>query len=95
VDSHGRRKLARSGKRRRDRGPPTHAFTVDEFCDAHRISKARYYELKLEGLAPDEMIVGRRRIISHEAADVPSGFDLSPPRARARERHRHWSWWIA
>ena len=60
-------------------GPPTHAFTVDEFCDAHRISKARYYELKLEGLAPDEMIVGRRRIISHEAADVPSGFDLSPP----------------
>jgi hypothetical protein len=32
---------------------PTHAFTVDEFRDAHRISKARYYELKLEGLAPD------------------------------------------
>lgn len=58
-----------TGRKRRDCGPPTHAFTVEEFCDAHRISKARYYELKLEGLAPEEMVIGRRRIISFEAAE--------------------------
>jgi len=58
-----------SKKQRRDRGSPTHAFSVLEFCDAYRISKARYYELKAKGLAPVEMIVGRRRIISHEAAE--------------------------
>jgi hypothetical protein len=55
-------------KRRRNRGSPTLAFTIQEFCDAHRISKARYYELKERGLTPDEMMVGRLRIISFEAA---------------------------
>jgi hypothetical protein len=58
-----------SKRRRRDLGLPTHAFSVPEFCDAHRISKARYYELKQQGLTPVEMVVGRRRIISHEAAE--------------------------
>jgi hypothetical protein len=53
---------------RRNRGPPTHAFSVPEFCDSHRISKSRYYELKQQGLTPDEMVVGRRRLISFEAA---------------------------
>lgn len=62
-----RRKV--TGRKRRDRGPPMHAFSVLEFCDAHRISKARYYELKQQGLAPVEMVVGNRRIISHEAAE--------------------------
>jgi hypothetical protein len=63
------RKVVPSGKRRRNRGPATHAFSVQEFCDAHRISKARYYELKQQGLTPVEMVVGKRRIISHEAAE--------------------------
>jgi hypothetical protein len=44
------------------------AFTVPEFCDAHRISEAHYYELKKLGLGPVEMEVGRRRIISFESA---------------------------
>jgi hypothetical protein len=59
-----------SGKRPPIRGPPVprSAFTVREFCESHRISRARYYELKQQGLAPMEMIVGRRRLISFEAA---------------------------
>jgi hypothetical protein len=44
------------------------AFTVEEFCRAHRISSATYYEMKKVGLGPEEMEVGRRRIISIEAA---------------------------
>ena len=30
----------------RNRGPPSLAFTIQEFCDAHRISRAHYYNLK-------------------------------------------------
>ena len=50
--------------------PPAYAtaFTVEEFCRAHRISGATYYELKKAGQGPDEMAAGRRRIISFEAA---------------------------
>jgi hypothetical protein len=53
------------------RGPPPRAaFTVPEFCAAHRISVAKYYEMKKEGWGPVEMEVGRRRLISYEAASV-------------------------
>jgi hypothetical protein len=54
----------------RARPPPSPraAFTVPEFYAAHRISVARYYEIKKEGWGPAEMIIGRRRIISFEAA---------------------------
>jgi hypothetical protein len=71
LKSKRRRKATAPGKskrKRRNRGPPTHAFSVPEFCDAHRISKAQYYLLKAQGLAPVEMVVGGRRIISYEAA---------------------------
>jgi hypothetical protein len=50
--------------------PPRAAFTVPEFCEAHRISQAKYYEMKKEGWGPVEMEVGRRRLISYEAASV-------------------------
>ena len=57
-------------ERPRPRGPPPPraAFTVPEFCEAHRISQAKYYEMKKEGWGPVEMEVGRRRLISYEAA---------------------------
>jgi hypothetical protein len=57
-------------KNKRTKVPVTErsASTITEFCEAHRISRTRYYELKDEGLAPDEMVIGRRRLISHEAA---------------------------
>ena len=42
--------------------------TIEEFCDAHRISRALYFELKKQGLTPVEMAVGRLRLISHESA---------------------------
>jgi hypothetical protein len=53
---------------RRRASAPRQAFSIPEFCDAHRISESYYYELKLAGLGPVEMKVGRRRIISAEAA---------------------------
>jgi hypothetical protein len=49
--------------------PPRAAFTIPEFCEAHRFSQAKYYEMKREGWGPAEMSVGRRRLISYEAAE--------------------------
>jgi len=44
------------------------AFTIGEFCDAHRISRAFFYKLKAQGKGPRTMHVGTREIISAEAA---------------------------
>jgi hypothetical protein len=49
------------------RGPPV-AYTIAEFCYAHKISQASYYKQRKLGLGPKEMEFGRRRIISAEAA---------------------------
>ena len=48
-------------------GPPL-AFSIREFCLAHRISVPFYFRLKALGLGPREMKLGARRIISAEAA---------------------------
>jgi len=67
----GRKTKATGGiskKQRRNRGPPTHAFSIQEFCDAHRISRSKYYELKANGLTPDEMDLDGSTKISVEAA---------------------------
>jgi hypothetical protein len=50
------------------REPLPVAYSIPEFCKAHRISQAFFYELKRAGLGPNEMVLGRRRIISGEAA---------------------------
>jgi hypothetical protein len=53
------------------RGPPKYpldAYTVREFCTAHRISRSHYYVLKARGLGPDEAELLGRIIITKEAA---------------------------
>ena len=47
--------------------PPV-AYTIAEFCHAHRISVALYYELKRSGRGPREIHLNSRRVISAEAA---------------------------
>ena len=44
------------------------AYTIREFCDAHRISKSTYYNLRKQDLGPDEARAGDRVIITIEAA---------------------------
>jgi predicted DNA-binding transcriptional regulator AlpA len=48
--------------------PPKLALTIPEFCQAHGISEAFYYELQKRGKGPLTMAVGRRRLISLEDA---------------------------
>lgn len=50
-----------------DNTPPL-AFTVPEFCRVHNLSTSGYYELKKEGLTPKEIRLGRKVIITTEAA---------------------------
>lgn len=51
-----------------DAEAPRAAFTIKEFCKAHRISEAMYFKLRDAGLGPREMRAGRRVTISLEAA---------------------------
>jgi predicted DNA-binding transcriptional regulator AlpA len=44
------------------------AFSIDEFCKLHGISRATYYNLKKEGKGPREMAVNARKLISDESA---------------------------
>ena len=44
------------------------AFSIKEFCEAHGISEALYFNLKKRMQHPREMKVGRRILISQEAA---------------------------
>jgi hypothetical protein len=44
------------------------AFSIQEFCALHGISRAHFYSLRNLGLGPREMIVQGRRTISVEAA---------------------------
>jgi len=48
--------------------PPTEAFTIPEFCTAYRFSRAMYFKEKRAGRGPRELKVGRRVVITKEAA---------------------------
>ena len=61
-----RRGLTRAGE---VRVPPTAVFSRASFCAAHGISEAFYFKLRDQGLGPDEMRLGARVFITHEAAE--------------------------
>lgn len=44
------------------------AYSIDEFCKRHGISRAKYYLLRGENRTPREMKIGSRVLISVEAA---------------------------
>ncbi|MET4086665.1 helix-turn-helix domain-containing protein [Bradyrhizobium sp. S3.5.5] len=46
------------------------AFSVAEFCEAHRISQMTFYRLARTGRGPRVMKVGRRTLISIEASEA-------------------------
>ena len=44
------------------------AFSIQEFCTLHGISRSHYYNMRKLGLGPQEMELRGRRSISFEAA---------------------------
>jgi hypothetical protein len=49
------------------RGPPL-AFTIDEFCTAHRISRSGLYKMWARGIGPRVKRIGVKVLITAEAA---------------------------
>lgn len=49
-------------------GLQKHSFSIKEFCELHAISRSFFYLLRDKGEAPRLMKVGRRTLISAEAA---------------------------
>ena len=47
---------------------PPETYTVDQFCNAHNISRSHLYVLVKKGDGPRLMKVGRRTLITNEAA---------------------------
>jgi hypothetical protein len=47
---------------------PQVAFTIKEFCRAHRLSVSSYYELRKAGLGPREKRINTHIVITAEAA---------------------------
>ena len=45
-----------------------HAQSVEDFCNANGISQSFFYKLAKQGKAPRTMKVGRRTLVSSEAA---------------------------
>ena len=45
------------------------SYTIPQFCDAYHFSRVHYYSLKKQGMAPAEIRVGRRVIITRRAAE--------------------------
>jgi hypothetical protein len=60
-----RRGLTRSGV---PRAAPTAVYSRSSFCKAFGLSESFYHKLKNQGLAPVEMKVGAKILISHESA---------------------------
>lgn len=44
------------------------AYTVSEFCDAHRVSRSKLYQLWAAGVGPRFIQIGTKKIITIEAA---------------------------
>ena len=44
-------------------------LSVAEFCHAHGISRGTFYKLLAEGRGPTAVKIGRRTLISNEAAE--------------------------
>jgi len=70
-----KRKADKPGKRNRGltrsgevRAAPTAVFTIPSFCKAHGLSQSFYHELRNRGLGPDELRLGSKVLITHEAA---------------------------
>ena len=67
------------------------AYTVSEFCEAYHISRSKFYEMRKAGHGPRIMKVGRRTLISYEAAEewrIRMESDSRPSKSPRRTQRR-------
>ena len=66
-------------------------FTVSEFCYSRSISRSKFYEMRKAGHGPRIMKVGRRTLISYEAAEewrIRMESDSRPSKSPRRTQRR-------
>jgi hypothetical protein len=68
VSAKKKKKMAKRRRRERLPGDETEAHSIEGFCRKHGISVAFYYELRKKKRTPREVTVGRRILITKEAA---------------------------
>jgi hypothetical protein len=70
AKTKARKAKAKSKSKAEAKGRPSNAeaFTVPEFCQAHRISESFYYKLKSLGLGPEETKKLSKILITNESA---------------------------
>jgi predicted DNA-binding transcriptional regulator AlpA len=56
------------GDRMSDLAQDRDAYSVQEFCSRHSISRSSYYNLTTAGIGPKTFKLGTRTLISREAA---------------------------
>jgi hypothetical protein len=61
-------KDAKNKRKSRDPPPERLAYTFDEFCQAHSMSRAHLYNLIKRGEGPEIMRAGKKVLITAEAA---------------------------
>jgi hypothetical protein len=49
---------------------PPDMMSVADFCARHAISKSYFYKLRAQGMAPQSGLIGRKRLISADAAEA-------------------------
>ncbi len=59
-----RERKRREEQSRRDRQA---SYTLDEWCDRRRISRAMFYKMDAQGKAPQTHYAGTKRLVSDEA----------------------------
>ena len=64
--------------------PNAEAYSIPEFCEAHRISESMYYKIRAAGLGPKETRALSKIIITKEAP--PIGAASARPR---QKQHKH------
>lgn len=47
----------------------TNALTINDFCEAYSISRSYFYKLKEQNRAPKTFTLGRKVLISRQAAE--------------------------
>jgi hypothetical protein len=69
VRSHTEQKMSfQEFSQREHAGGNRAAYTIGEFCAAHRISRSKLYQLWATGVGPRFIQVGSKKIITVEAA---------------------------
>jgi hypothetical protein len=43
------------------------SYTINQWCEWRQVSRAMFYKLKMQGLAPRTHAVGKKQLISQEA----------------------------